>query len=94
MQTVIIKSSLKEAKEMNSKNLPVLVLNDTVLLPSSEIRMTFDANLEKAKLLLVKLLPDFMSLLSIILFVFIGCMRSLFIFDFLPEEETLSVLLT
>jgi len=32
---------------MSSTNLPVLVLNDTVLLPSSEIRMTFDSTLEK-----------------------------------------------
>ena len=32
---------------MSSNNLPVLVLNDTVLLPSSEIRMTFDTSLEK-----------------------------------------------
>lgn len=32
---------------MSSNNLPVLVLNDAVLLPSSEIRMTFDTSLEK-----------------------------------------------
>lgn len=32
---------------MSSKNLPVLVLKDTVLLPSSEIRMNFDTSLEK-----------------------------------------------
>lgn len=32
---------------MSSNNLPVLILNDTVLLPSSEIRMTFDDSLEK-----------------------------------------------
>ena len=28
-------------------NLPVLVLSDTILLPSSEIRMNFDSSLEK-----------------------------------------------
>lgn len=32
---------------MSSNNLPVLVLKDTVLLPSSEIRMNFDSSLEK-----------------------------------------------
>ena len=32
---------------MANINLPVLVLNDTVLLPSNEIRMNFDSSLEK-----------------------------------------------
>ncbi len=32
---------------MESKNLPVLILNDTVLLPNSEMRMDFDTALEK-----------------------------------------------
>ena len=32
---------------MKSRNLPVLVLEDVVLLPSSEIRMDFDSELEK-----------------------------------------------
>jgi len=32
---------------MDIKNLPVLVLNDTVLLPSTELRLDFDTNLDK-----------------------------------------------
>lgn len=32
---------------MDTKNLPVLILNDTVLLPSNEIRMDFDTALDK-----------------------------------------------